>query len=380
MNPEEEKQRAIWRKEKHLELKAELQQNEKFMKFLEKGYPTSREDFLDEYARAKVSWMEWGPKEKVWLEKDDLKWVEDATDRLAEILQKKLFDVQCQWRAEKIQIPQIKLTFDFNYWEDNIFNCPFIETVNEKDVEIYLQYLNSFNFENEQGWFSRWQDYREIKEAYNDNSDMRNFPEWYDFHNGRTGLSVYLLLPDTRGEKEEFYLHLWREDAHKKSEEQKKKMEEEKKQQAADLNLPLTPQTDRRPRLDYHKKGWMTWFVNTFEDKQTQEIFKRFGGERAFDEYDDYVEEDLDILGKAGKPIPVEAWFDWKEAIHKAADKYRREKIIEALPQAFEQYRMKVDMGFTFEEPNPIFTLKDWYHNAILRGRELNGDPPDFNF
>ena len=372
MNPNEEKERALWRQQKHLEIKKELRSNEKFMQFLEKAYPFSREGFIDEYAGEKVDWIEWGPTHIRWNEKEDLQWLNDATAPLKEIQQKKLFDIQCLWRAEKMNLPQIKTTFDFKYWEDNILNCPFVQPVTQTEVDLYIQYLQSENFENQQGWFDRWQDYEQIKEAYNSTNANRNFPDWYDFHNGRTGLSVYLILPDIRGSKEEFYLNLFRQETFKKAEQQKKKEQEQP--------ILAGAKTDQRPWLNYHQKGWLTWFVTTYEDKQTQEFFKRYGGENPFNDQDEFIENDLRLLEHADRTIPIQGWFDWKEAIHKAADRYRREKIIESLPSAFEQYHIHLEMKLSFEETTPIFTLNDWYHKAILRGRELNGEPLNFDF
>ena len=34
------------------------------------------------------------------------------------------------------------------------------------------------------GFMEEWQDYDEIKEAYNTDNKTGNFPEWYDFYNG----------------------------------------------------------------------------------------------------------------------------------------------------------------------------------------------------
>lgn len=371
MNPLEEKERALWRQQKHLEFKDELRKNEKFMQFLERTDPRWRESFIDEYAFQKVNWIEWGAKHIEWLEREDLQWVEDATGRLKEIQQKKLFDIQCLWRAEKITLPQIKLTDDFSYWEKNILNCPFIEPVTESEVDMYIQYLQSENFEKSQGWLDRWQDYEEIKEAYNSENADRNFPDWYDFHNGRTGLSAYLLLPDIRGKKEEFYMDLWRNELHEKVEKQK---QQPAPTPAPDSNL------DQRPFLDYHKKGWMTWFINTFEDKQTQETFKRFGGENPYRDYDEYLQDDLRMLEHADRIVPIQGWFDWKEALHKTAFRYFREKVTEALPLAYEQYQMRVEMGLAFEVDPDLPVYDKWYHDALLRGRELNGEPRDYDF
>ncbi len=349
MNPGKQADIALWRIEKHKEIKKELQQNQKFKDLLINAYPNTVDEFIDSYAKKKVEWLEYGPRHKEWLERDDLKWVEDATRRLGEILQKKLFDAQCLWRAEKLDLPGVKLTWDFKIWEDNIFRCPFIEPVTQSDVDLYIQYLQSSNFQNEQWFLDRWQDYEEIKRAEQTGNSNRNFPDWYDFHNGRTGLGVYLLLPDVRGDKEEFYFDLFRQEAQEKAKVLQKKMDEERAQQLANPDMPVTPETDRKPFLNSSAKGWITWFVNTFEDKQTQEMFKRYGGERPFDGNDDNMHDELDMLSKAGRPVAVQGWFDWKEAILKTAENYRKEKIIEAMPEAFEQYRLKIDMGLVLQ-------------------------------
>ena len=81
------------------------------------------------------------------------------TERLKEILQKKLFDMQCLWRAEKIIIPEINVSSDFRYWEANIFNCPFIEPVTENEIEIILKHLTK-------------------EEPYRLDHDIRLAPEW----------------------------------------------------------------------------------------------------------------------------------------------------------------------------------------------------------
>jgi hypothetical protein len=373
MDPQEEKDKIIWRETTRAAIISELKNNKTFLEFLEKGSPHSREGFFEEYARKKVIWLEYGPKYVEWNQRDDLKWIENATGRLKEIQQKKLFDAQCLWRAEQLQLKEVTLTIDFDYWEDNIFNCPFIEPVSQDDVEMYIQYLQSSNFEDQQGWFDRWQDYDEIKEAYNSENANRNFPDWYDFHNGRTGLSVYLLLPDVRGPKEEFYMSLWRSEYWHTVKTEKEIME-----QVAEV-IPVET-TKQNPWLDYHKKGWMTWFVNTFEDKETQEVFRRFGGEINISEFDDSLDSDLELLACADKKIPIEGWFDWKEAVHKAAEKYRTEKIIEAMPIAYQQYRINIDMGLGFDIIKKDHDHFEWYSQNILRGRELNGEPRDFNF
>jgi hypothetical protein len=379
MDPQQEKDMVIWREKKQAEIIDELRNNETMQKFLQRTYPFARERFITEYAHEKVRWLEWGTKYVEWDEAENLKWVNDATKRLMEIQQKKLFDQQCLWRAEKIKIKEIKHCYDFIYWEDNVFNCPFIEPVNESDVEMYLQYIRCGYFEMWQGFLARWQDYDHILAAYNDEETIRTFPNWYEFHNNLTGNSSYLILPSIRGEKEKKYLILAAQERHmmQKAESAVKQMVESA--------LPST-QPKTKPSLDYHKRGWMTWFVNNFDDKETQEAFRQFGGEIVWenmaddDDDGDDLYEVFQLLSAADKQVPIEEHYDWKYAVRKAAYMYQCEKIAEAIPIAYQQYRVHIDMNLAFEEKESIFDSMGFYEEAILRGRELNGEPRDFNF
>ncbi|HLG33908.1 MAG TPA: hypothetical protein VI757_03425, partial [Bacteroidia bacterium] len=282
--------------------------------------------------------------------------------------------------AEKIVLPQVRIAYDFYHWEANILECPFLDPVTQQEVDLYIQYLQSSNFEAEQGWFERWQDYEAIKEAYESENASRNFPDWYDFYNGRTGASVFMLLPDIRGQKEEFYMDLWRKDMHAEVEITKKHNEEIKKLTEA-TGIKLAEEHDTRPYLSQHKDGWLTWFVTTFEDKETQQRFENYGGERNYSEYDEFIDNNLDLLALSEEPVPMEAWFDWKEALHRTAEKFRVQKIIETLPVVFEQYKMNLELNISFsekeKEANP---MDEYFANAILRGREVNGEPRDFEF
>ena len=369
-DPEEqlrkEKEKAEWRVNALEQYRKELLANPEYAEYA-KQYrlnPGMLEEFARHYANDKIQWMEWGEQFRKWQEDEDMQWINDAFDRLKEIQQKKLFDMQCLWRAEQLEIPGIVCCDDFSYWEFHIFNCPFLDKITPEELSMYQQYLESMNFEFEQGWFDRWQDYDMIKGAYNEAGTNRNFPDWYDFYNGRTGKSIYFTLPNTRGDKEEFYISLWRKEFLEKN---KKMMED--------------PNTEKRPFLNYHEKDYLKWFVETYDDKETQKIFEDYG-EVNWDSIDDELDENIKLLSEEGFPLPIHGWFDWKEAIQKIADNLRLQKIAEALPEAYQQYCMQYDMNLGFPEDNPDY----WKENTerwkgyILRGRELNGEPMDFDF
>ena len=76
MNPQEEKEKAIWKQQKLIEFKQELKNNAIFLSYLEKTPPHARERFIDEYASDKVNWLDWGPQHVAWNDAEDLQLVE----------------------------------------------------------------------------------------------------------------------------------------------------------------------------------------------------------------------------------------------------------------------------------------------------------------
>jgi len=373
MTPEEEKERALRRKEMYDRYKAELEADPTLQKMLERTYPTSRQGFIEDYAGKKVNWVEYADNHRKWLEREDLQWVEKASACLDQILQKKLFDAQCLWRAEQLEIKEVDVTDDFRYWGANVRSCPFIDPINEADLDIYVQYLQSSNFEQGLGFMEDWQDHEEITAAYRSDGEERNVPEWYEFHNGRTGLGIYMTLPDIRLEKEEVYMDLWRKQHFQQAAQLKKELA------TAHAENPDAP--EHRPMLNHYKEGWMKWFVETFEDKDTIAAFQAYTKVVVDSSHDEELHDSLELLARADRLVPMQGWYDWKEAVHRTADSYGRTRILEALPEAYEQYRLHIDLGLGFEmEHDRSYGWNDGYRKAILDGRELNGEPRDFNF
>jgi len=376
MTPEENTEIALRRKQMFLQFKAELEANATLQQLLERAYPDCRQSFIEDFAKKKVRWAEMGDNAGQLLEQEELQWVEKANDCLDQILQKKLFDAQCLWRAEQVVFDQVAVTDDFRYLEANVRACPFIEPITEADLELYGHYLQSSNFELDQYPVVGWQDHHEIVGAYR--SDEGHVPAWYEFHNGRTGLGVYMTLPDIRLPKERLYQNLWYDTVREAKGKEKRANDGAKAPVVS--TLPDVPGA-LTPLVDCHRDDWMKWFVDTFEDEQTKKVFKSVKGIRNSQHYDRWLESNLMLLSRADRTVPMEGWYDWKEAIHRAADSYSRIRIAETLHEAFEQYRLHIDMGLGFELSSaPPYEQEAGYRKIILDGRELNGDPRDFDF
>ncbi|MBC7440178.1 MAG: hypothetical protein H7250_09365, partial [Flavobacterium sp.] len=223
--------------------------------------------------------------------------------------------------------------------------------LNEGDVKFYRFGLGE-----------DWQNYRKLKKAYDE--DASYIHPWYEFHDLRTGNNKLLLLPNIRGEKEQFYINLCREN--------------EKK------NEPLAKQTatviDSRPILSTFDKKTLSYFVKTFEDRAVQNNYK-YCTQCIESETLIHYEQIIKQLLNAKEVVPIKSNYDFKEALDLAYHEYRCKKIMEHLPLAHEQYLFNIKMGFSFETKDNFYKDgRPYYMKTILEGRILNGEEGNLNF
>ena len=70
--------------------------------------------------------------------------VQEAAEQLWEMQQRKLFELQCRWRAEKVTLPvdQVELSQDLRTW-GSIERCPLVSCITAAEVNGYLAYRSS---------------------------------------------------------------------------------------------------------------------------------------------------------------------------------------------------------------------------------------------
>lgn len=350
------------------ELEKDLRTNPRYKDFFSQYRPDSVESFIKEYARSRSHWVEHGE----WMLKQaqDYKnlYTEMAEDALWEIQQKKLFNLQCEWRAEKIKIPEVNICYDFSYWEAHIKECPFLPLVTEDEVELYIQYLHSNNVNFGPRWDClSWQDYEEFKELCQAEHE-HELPEWYQFYDSRKGTGLLLTFPDVRGEKEEFYFDLCR-----------------KKHSA-----PYLQKEKENPQLPYLGGMYSEEaqnFISQFETKHIMRCYemyyhKREGKITIHDDMD--LDNAIETLLNANETIALPPSSDWRQAIIDASMHYDARQIAEHIPQAYEEYKMKIEMNLplTVSDENNTGSLdtKQQFEKMLIEGRTLNGEPPDLNF
>lgn len=353
------------------EIRAELDTNRKYLPFFEKYTSFSAGIFKDSYARRKSSVLLYGTDALTNEEDLEIRYSVMAEEYLWHIQQRKLFDMQCRWRAEEVVIKEIEVTSDFEVWSEEIETCPFLTPISEDEFALYLSFVETGRMDEVIPDFTaEWQKYGDLKLQYTDiDSDdyFYQIPAWYEYYEARTGLGALYLLDDIRGKKEEFYLSLWRNENRRKSEE-------------ANQATPK-PEPDTRPFLPYNDNAIYIDFIHKFEDTSLINKWKAYYDRE--DRYDNReLEEALDTLRDALEPWPIADNKDWKQGVIDASREYIRKKLLEELPKAYKNYLFRINSGLGFEahfrssSGFKPFSVKE----MILGGRELNGEPRDCNF
>jgi len=363
--------------------KKDLETNPKYKEFFSRFRADSIAAFIDKIA---------GDKARIEIDGNPLKSLETgrildpkirAEKGLWEIQQKKLFIKQCLWRAEKLELPEIKVSHDFVYWEHNIKNCPFLEPVTEDEVELYIGYILTDDYTFEFDPFSSMQDYEGFKDEYMNSDDGGYMPDWYSYYDMRKGTGSYLILPDVRGPKEKRYLDAFNE--------QEKKIKE--------VTVSINPPPP--PRLDHYEIRDLVFdFFEENEDELTVELMKqtsysyknkieRESGEDFDDEpsANGEARRALEELEYTPFKVPVAAYYDWKQGLANALYKYETQQVADAMKLVYEDYKMRLEMGIPFED-NESYAgqKKQWeinmntWRDRILQGRELLGEPKNFDY
>lgn len=342
----------------------------------------SVEHFIDGYAFKMYLLLEYGEQQVSMAEKQDIKYVELAEKCLTQIQLKKLFDLYCQWDAELITLEGIEITADFHTVSLKVMNTELIPPISQEEFDLYYQYAQSDQFdytEDDIEWIY-CEDYRTAMLKNNDDND-NYFPAWFLYHNNHTGNHQYLILPNIRATKENVYRHLAYE---------KERLELEAQYESGELTRYIP---DDKPDISDYSYSDIMAFMKRFEKPETVRLFEEYckisdlgvAMEDPDDEQNNLLDERVqDILHYMNTRhrviIPIEANDDWRKGLIAAWEKFEIKQIIAALPDAYEEYLFRLENKIAFPEEEDMVGYADIIKGKILRGRELKGEPRDFNF
>ena len=354
----------------------ELRLNPAYHLFFMNYNERSIEAFIRNYARKKATYITKGPSYIKVEEQEQLKYKVLAEEALWAIQQKKLFNLQCQWRAEQVRLKGIEHCAQFQLLSANIQFCPYINLISRAEVNLYIEYLQSGQV-GELFWMENWQDYETFKADYISQQNEQEHepladrvPTWYSFYDMHMGTAVLMGLPDTRGEKEYRYRSAFR-----------KKRTDLQKQ-----NETLT-EGDYRPFLNAYDTDIIEHFIKEFEDTKLLKYFRVV--ESVVSKFNETTEVDdaIAILKDTDEPIPINGSEDWRESIILAARRFELDQIAKMLPVVFEEYQFRNENNINYDQSETCkkkaehaFEMCEIAKTQIKNGREILGEKGDLNF
>jgi hypothetical protein len=135
--------------------------------------------------------------------------------------------------------------------------------------------------------------------------------------------------------------------------------------------------------LSVYNPGVIEKFVRTYEDREILKYFLSYEKSHKPMEFtDELAEIAFKELRELNEEVPIKSSSDWREAIIDAWENYRRIQILKLLPLVYEDYLQKQELGISYqsEETKEVSQEVEEWRTAIIKGRELSMEPPDFNF
>ena len=350
------------------QVKEDLYCKPKYKNFFDNYDEETIHAFVEAYAKKKAFYVMHGEELLQERETSQLYFHSLAENFIWEIQQKKLFDLQCLWRAEKMKLSDVRVTKDFLYLEASVKSCPHIEPVTCDELQLYADYLLSGDHSYEENGM-QWQDYDFIKNQCLMFCDS-GVPAWYSYYDKHVHGKIMHDLPDIKGEKEFFYLELL----------SSKNCVRQLYDGIAGKN-----ENEVKPPLQFNYKT-IEFFINTFEDKSVVRYF--YAAEKQQPDLckNSELDEALQLLHHSDENVSIHSNHNWKEAIIEAAKFYKTKKIAEALMTVYDEYLLRIKTQLPFYDETDsmrqqlVLRNVENYKKQILKARELNGEPADFNF
>jgi hypothetical protein len=367
---------------------ADVLTNASYDEFFAPYQPAVRESFAYHYVLRRQTWVNDGEREARRPGRHLNLHEKEAYRTLWAIQQKKVFDLQCRWRAEEVRdVPGVVITNDFQTLGFDIEHCTAVPPISPDEFALFLAWVKqadyAANFDDMFDSRFDWQQFRLVRETLAPDAPpiagravptRKAVPDWYRFHNEHTGHGQLLYLPDVRGAKEERYWDAWRAG------------EDEKKAIAEAAGT--APPPDARPSYlpSEELRVLAQEFARRFEPSRLNRW--REVSELLHPPVTDEDRKFTTIVARMQmmtEPVPIAAGSDWRTATRDAFLAYCHRKLVECLPLVYEEYQQRQDWGIT--QPNRLednFALKHdiagFYRGWLLDGRARLGEPGDFNF
>lgn len=331
----------------------ELKKDPKCQEYLSQFDADSARQFLEYYVGTKEHLLKWGADMRKMQRDNDTHFRELAEKYYWQIFQKKLFNIQCRWRAEQIELP-VTVTHEFKYWEENIKTCPFVEDVTAPELDAMLSYLENAPYDHDETEPDTWQGYEEFKYG-----EDEGYPDWYEAYDLVMGTSSLSSLPDVRGQKEERYMNAWRE---------------------KHLGPPSSAPRDMS-RVIWCDEESIERFIRAVEPYKILDYYRLYKERFKDDGLMEYLEEQLELMNAEPDDVYIPEG-KYPDAIFQASHLLKVKKMRTFLPKIHAEHLERRSMGISYEQEETVD--KHWlvkeFREHILEGRKLLGEPENFDF
>lgn len=280
------------------------------------------------------------------------------------IYRRKIFIKQCLWRAKKIDLPEVDISFVFHHWGENPLHCPFIDPPTQTELELMKRFLTREDF-------AVWdvddtvhgQEYDAYRNPPQDEEpDLWDaYPKWYAYCDEHLDELDWRDLPDLKGEKEALYLKAG------------------KKKKTAPVTTSVPPA--RKKKIDYEEEEQM---VLALAEHLGDEFTAQYLKDR---QYVHSNEITIDVRNAIhylqtphGELIPMPADNDWFSAVKRSAEMHQARKAAELLDDIHEQYLYSKANDLLEPVDDYLEDVVEMFRENILAGRKKLGEPENFNY
>jgi hypothetical protein len=336
-------------KETNSQLYAEHRYRDFFSGFTE----DSVHDFIAEYAVLRSWYTVNGPNLRARKEREAFRFQDLAIHGLWEIQQKKLFNLQAEWRAGLISIPGVAVSAEIAMWEKSISTCPFIEPVTQAECNLYLDYLASGTF-SDKSWVFGWQDYDSFR-----NCGPELMPAWYNHYDKANGTGYLLVLPDKQGVIEQNALRTF---------------------QAAFKTGPHHPaDNNSKPELSFNYES-LHFFIRNFETPRLLDCFLSNEQRPEETERDAELHAALRVLQSAEGSVALPESADWRESVIRGAADYKALHVARSLRHMYNDYLFRLSTGIAPASPHDdpasfagLKAMAELMRHQVEEGSKLSG-------
>ena len=330
-------------------------------------------DLLQRYAEQKASYLVNGPG---WLEQEQFRagWPrQQAYRRLWEIQQKKLFNLQCQWRAGHVELPGVSDGHEFKAWGKAIAQCPLLDAVSEDDLALYLRYLASDDCQDlhaDAMPTTDWQAYESFRHWHlleeagsgSPGHDMvrpdlpeglidplghlfnlfYHYPNWYAFYDLYRGTGPLLRLPQVYFDADPAPAEGPEADDTPAVDEAPPPAEHE-------------PEPASEPALQYlsaYDLPLTETLLRQFERPELLHYMRIMEHEPEVDELTHAAESAYDLLSEIAEAVPIAAGPDWRPALADAYLAHQRRVVSQALREVYAEYTLREQAGIAHPAPH----------------------------